>query len=1139
MTAAPWLSITRKTHLLCFALISALLSGASGASAQQPLFPITNFYAPANPVSTFAVGDFNGDGQPDLVFASPAASSGRYATLTVLLNNGPSALPTPIVTTSLSCTAIPQVLTADLNNDNKLDVVFACADGNVTVLFGNGDGTFQQPAVYATSGGIPSMAQPVDLNGDGYLDIAASTPTAVLVMLNQGASSPGTLLPAKSYTVPAPPGLLFAGVQAGDFNGDGKQDLIAVNTNTPLSVPFAIFYGNGDGTLQTAQVPALVPAIGPFVVADFNHDGITDVAFLENGSQTGAPQAVQILLGNSSGVFTFGSNISLNGLSKYTSLAYAGSTTAGKNVNLAVIGGNTTILHGDGNGVFSLGPAYPIYGIAQPEAAGNGTTNLLFLNPNGFSLLAANGDGTFQGPPNVPVGPNGFVTADLNGDGLTDILTVNSLFTINTQSNLVTAIGRGNGTFAITNQMPVGSNAFLLTGDFTSDGKIDAAFIASGVSPNGPPASISVYAGNGDGSFQTTPTSTTLPIVSTAPAIAGDFNGDGKLDVVIPYSQTASGQTTIGLLFAPGKGDGTFGAAVPFATQSSSAAAGQILSADVNQDKIPDLIWNNTVYLGNGDGTFGQIAPRLTGTLLAIGDLDGDGIPDIVIQSPAVAGVAPGAAIYSGNGDGTFHVSALYTAALPASASVTSAVIGDVNADGHPDLILQYQAANLTAGITVYLGDGKGNFNPDSNTYFAGGSVPGAQASTGYMSVLARLNNQAPALTIDNALDLITFSSGGATSLLNMSNPTPTVPPLLPSTTTLNGFPTTAAPTQPIGFTVSVTGASPTGTVTLLSGTTVLGTGSIQANGRANLSASFPTPATYAVTASYAGDTNNQPSSSAPLSIPIAKIPSAASISVDTLTPGANQVFHYQVSFGGYNPTGAITFFLSDGTNIGTAQAVNGAANFAYFFPTAGTYTVYATYAGDAANLPSTTSSVTVTVMPQDFTFSAPGNYASIPAGEGATATLTIIPTYGYNGTVKFSCGPLLAGEACSFAPPTVRSLNGLPVTSDFVITTTAPSTASLQKILEPLEGISWAGLLGLILLRKRSRQFRRLLAHPSLLALFLALSLLQISACSSSPSSAQTQNTGTPTGTQNLTITAADTAGGPSHTLTIQLTVR
>jgi hypothetical protein len=1132
MTPAPWLSSTQKTLLFCLTLICIYLQAPAIATAQQPLFPVTNFYAPASTVSAFTIGDFNGDGNPDVAFASPAASSGQFATLTVLINNGDAALPTPIVTSSLSCTAIPQVLAADLNNDKKLDLVLSCADGNVTVLFGNGDGTFQPPISYTTTG-TPSLAQPVDLNGDGYLDIAASTPATVQVMLNQGTNAPGTLLPAKSYTVPT--GLVLAGIQGGDFNGDGKQDLLAINTNTALSVPFAIFYGNGDGTLQTVQDPTQVPAIGPFVVADFNHDGITDVAYLENGSLTGAPQAVQILLGNSSGIFTLGSNTSLNGLSKYTGLAYAGSTNAGKNMNLAVIGGNTAILRGDSNGAFSLGPAYAIYGTALPEAVANGTTNLLYLTPNGFSLLAGNSDGTFQGLPSMPVGPNGFVTADLNGDGLADILTVNSLFTINTQTNLVTAIGRGNGTFAVTHQIPVNANAFLLAGDFTSDGKIDAALIAPGVSPNGPPASISIYAGNGDGSFQTTPIYTTLPIVSTASAIAGDFNGDGKLDAVIPYSQTASNQTTIGLLFVPGKGDGTFGAAVPFASQSSSVAAGQVLSADLNQDKIPDLIWNDTVYLGNGDGTFRQIPPGLTGTPLAIGDLNGDGIPDLVIQSPAVAGVAPGTAIYAGNGDGTFHSSPLYTTpALPASATVTSAVIGDVNGDGHPDLILQYQTPNLTTAISVYLGDGNGNFTPDSNTYFAGGAVQDGQAATGPLAILARLNNQAPALPGDDHLDYLTFTSGGATSLLNLSNPTPSAPPLLPSTTTVSSYPATAAPTQPINFTVSVTGATPTGSVTLTAGTTVLGTATLRPNGNNSISASFPTPGTYAVTASYSGDVNNLASTSQPFSVAIAKVPSAASIGVDTLTPGANQVFHYVANLGGYSATGTVTFFLANGTSIGTAQASNSVATFAYFFPVAGTYTVYASYAGDAANLPSTSSSVTITVMPQDFAFTASGNQASIADGQAVGATLTVVPYYGYNGTVNLSCSPLLAGETCTFTPPTVRSLNGQPVTSLLVISTTAPSSASLRKFFEPVGTVSWASLLGLIFFRKR-----RGLARRSLLALFLALSLFQITACSSSQSPSKTPTTpATPRGTQTIVITAADSAGGPSHNLSVQLTI-
>ena len=142
-------------------------------------------------------------------------------------------------------------MAADLNNDKKLDLVATCVEGDIVVLLGNGDGTFQTPAYYTISG-TPVIAQPVDLNDDGYLDIAAATPSAVLIMLNQGSTAPGALLAAKSY--PAQSGVLFSGVETGDFNGDGKQDVLGISTNSPGAyLPFYVFYGNGDGTLQTAQ----------------------------------------------------------------------------------------------------------------------------------------------------------------------------------------------------------------------------------------------------------------------------------------------------------------------------------------------------------------------------------------------------------------------------------------------------------------------------------------------------------------------------------------------------------------------------------------------------------------------------------------------------------------------------------------------------------------------------------------------------------------------------------------------------------------------------------------------------------------------------------------------------------------------
>jgi Bacterial Ig-like domain (group 3) len=341
-------------------------------------------------------------------------------------------------------------------------------------------------------------------------------------------------------------------------------------------------------------------------------------------------------------------------------------------------------------------------------------------------------------------------------------------------------------------------------------------------------------------------------------------------------------------------------------------------------------------------------------------------------------------------------------------------------------------------------------------------------------------------------------------------------------------------------LTAGVTGAAPTGTVTFISAGVTLGTAPIL-NGHADTTVSFPDPGTYTVTASYVGDGNNQASSSSPLSITVAQIPSTTLLSVDTLTPGANQVFHFVVGFSGYSPTGTVTFLLADGTSIGTTQAVGGQASFAYFFPIAGTYTVHASYAGDAANLPSISSPVTITVMAQDFTLSSTGDMATLIGGQEATGTLTISPTYGYSGTVNLSCSQLVAGEACLFTPPTLRSLDGLsPVSSVFVITTTASNSTKLRKFLEPLDGIAFAGLFGMLFFRKRVRRPNGHLLHRSLLALLLTVSILQIVACSSSPSPAQTPNPnpGTPKGTHTLVITAADSAGGPSHTVSITLIV-
>jgi hypothetical protein len=202
----------------------------------------------------------------------------------------------------------------------------------------------------------------------------------------------------------------------------------------------------------------------------------------------------------------------------------------------------------------------------------------------------------------------------------------------------------------------------------------------------------------------------------------------------------------------PGKGDGTFGTPTPFSQNGNLFSGGQILYGDLNNDKKIDLIWNGAVYLGNGDGTFRQLPLGITlGTNLqplAIADLNGDGFADLVV----------GPNIYAGNGNGTFQSSPFYTATLPQYTSLISASIGDVNADGHPDVLFQYSMPYNTMGAALIFGTGARYFTSDGNTYYAGSLLSsGSAASPG---TLVRLNNKAPMSPNDNALDYLTFTSG-------------------------------------------------------------------------------------------------------------------------------------------------------------------------------------------------------------------------------------------------------------------------------------------------------------------------------------------------------------------------------------------
>jgi hypothetical protein len=734
---------------------------------------------------------------------------------------------------------------------------------------------------------VQKLAPPVDLNGDGFLDVAASSllgnSPAVAVLLNQGSAAPGMLATAKSYAGQAQ--VTSGPMVTGDFNGDGKQDVVLGGSQ------LEVFYGNGDGTLQTAQTTT---GGGNPVAGDFNHDGVTDIAYVAYPSNPSGLYSFQVLLGNANGKFTTGINFSLDYYLGGAIPFIVGTTNGANNVNLALVGDYTSILIGDGNGGFGFGNSYSLTGYpAATQAGSDGKTDLVMTAVPGFTVLAGNGDGTFQGVFRIPLGedfsdlvngsPNGqLVAADLNGDGLTDVLGIGAT------GNLVSALGRGDGTFSPANPTTGSSLSSLAAGDFNGDGKVDVV----GISASSQDSTLFFYSGNGNGTFQPS-----LPgLVVNAPGVqvgvTGDFNGDNNLDLVVPYSANFP-STGSGLIFVPGNGNGTFGSPILF-SQQDALTYQQLLVADLNNDKKLDLIWNSAVYLGNGDGTFHQIPLALTGTPLVISDLNGDGIPDVVMGTVSVN-------IYAGKGDGTFQTSPFYTASIPNQSTPppSSGSVGDVNGDGHPDLLVHHFTIDGDNMLSVFLGDGQGNFTLDSNAYytsFFNGTSGG---------LLARVNNQAPKLPNDNALDYLAFSVGGVIPLLNQTNPKPAAPTPLPSSTVLSSSANTADENQQLTLTATVTGLNPTGTVSFVSAGTTLGTGAA-VSGVAAFSASFAAAGTYAVTANYAGDSENLPSSSSPVTIMIAApdFTVAATPASGSVSPGQTTTFTLKVSpVAGYSGT--------------------------------------------------------------------------------------------------------------------------------------------------------------------------------------------------------------------------------------------
>ena len=320
--------------------------------------------------------------------------------------------------------------TADFNRDGKLDLVVAnYGSGSITVLMGNGDGTFGSRRDYPIG---PSAQTAVigDFNGDGILDLAVPYwPGTVAILLGNG---DGTFRPAGSYPIDPYPN---SGITA-DFNGDVNLDLVFTSM---VSDTVSVLLGNGDGTFQ----PYAHYAVGEgqpvgIAVGDFNRDGKLDLA-----TCTQYNDIVSILRGNGDGTFQphvdYHTGYQLNGI-------------------------NVADLNGDG----------------KLDLVVNG------VDAETFSILFGNGDGTFRPPVDyhIGTGANWVTFGDFNQDGKLD-MAIETGDVVNLDRAMDMAVGtgepsvyvylgNGDGTFQPPLSFPTGGQPWLiLTADFNGDGHLD------------------------------------------------------------------------------------------------------------------------------------------------------------------------------------------------------------------------------------------------------------------------------------------------------------------------------------------------------------------------------------------------------------------------------------------------------------------------------------------------------------------------------------------------------------------------------------------------------------------------------------------------------------------------------------------
>ena len=656
-----------------------------------------------------AIGDIDGDGKPDLVIADEIGNA-----VVVLLNTSSPGSVSFAAKKSVTTGARPfSVAVGDLNGDGKPDVVVACFGDNTISLLQNtsvpGSISFAARTDFPAGNG-PDFVRIGDIDGDGRPDLVVADygDNAVSVLLNTG--SPGGI--SFAANVEFSTGAQPFSLAIGDIDGDGQPDLVTANVaSNNVSV---LRNTCGPGTVSfAAKVGIPVEKKQPYSIAigDLDGDGSPDLAVAKIGINTVSVMrydpfpATPVITSFTPDSGEIGTAVTITGTGFNTTAAnnivFFGATRA--EVKAASPTSLTVTV-----------PTGATYGAITTLNAGNSLvaySSQFFMpifTPHKSTITAADFGTkvTFTTGPR----PEAVAIADIDGDGKPDLVIAN--FNTYTISVLRATGSPGNFRFAPKADFTVGSlPVCLAVGDIDGDGKPD---LVIGYQYDKTVSLLLNTSGPGKISFAAKVDLTTGS--DTRFVAICDFDGDGKPDVAIP----GASNNTVSVLRNTGRpGNISFAAAIDITTAVGPSG---IAIGDMDGDGKPDLVTSNqsssSVSVLRNTGSAGNISFATKADFavpspvcLAIGDIDGDGKPDIV----AGTGYNNVSVLRNTGSSGNISFAAKIDFA---AGSINSIGIGDINGDGKPDVV----SVNGTSTTLMRNTGSPGSISFDANLVLQTGS---------------------------------------------------------------------------------------------------------------------------------------------------------------------------------------------------------------------------------------------------------------------------------------------------------------------------------------------------------------------------------------------------------------------------------